>query len=425
MARSWQDQVEIVTEVGVGDSRTPVPGSVWGQALWGAGSQWQGLEPLWTDVPCTTVLSASSQRGRTDPWEPYGPGTAQVQVLNNDGRFSFQPYDQLDYQTIRPGSPLRIGAVHQGRTHWLYRGYLLRIADSISYYGSEAALEAQDNLANLHRIERPGVPPVGANELTGARVNRLLDEASFPAEWRRVSPGHNQLQATVLDQAIGDELELVAFAEGGAVFCDPEGNVVFKGREWLWSEPTAINVQGFIGPDENLCPSSYEVSWASDDVINEVSLQAVNGVAQTEVDSDSVRQLGYLTYERTDLPNANDQDVWHLARLLLAERSRLTLRIRSITLTPAVLQSAWEFCLSVDIGWRLQVTYRHPTQGWEWTALVHVQGVSHSITPDEWLVTLAVDEVYPFTLEAARWAYSRWDIGLWSSEGTTELEGVS
>jgi len=336
-------------------------------------------------------------------------------VLNNSGRYSFQPYDQLDYQSIRPGSPIRVGARYAGGTYWLYRGYLARIADSITYYGAEAALEAQDSLAGLHRVDRPDAPPQGANELTGERATRILDMAGHPKQWRKISPGFNRLQATVLDAPVGDDLEETAFAEGGAVFCDPLGNVVFKDRSWLWSDPKSTIVQAYIGPDQNLCPTSYETSWAMDDVINEVSLASLGGAAQTVLDYDSVSKMGYLTYQRLDLPNANDGDVLQLARQYLAERSRLTLRIRAVTLNPAVLQSAWQFCLSVELGWRVNVTYRHPTQGWEWSADCHVQGVQHTVTPDEWLTTLAVDEIYPYVTEADRWSSARWTDAVWSA----------
>ena len=414
MSGRWQDAAELVLQVGVGEVRQPAGRAVWHVSKWHqSGSTWRGLEPQWLDVSCKRILDASMARGRADPWSPFGAGTASTQVLNDDGRFSFQPDNEWDYQTIRPGRPIRFLCRYLGKLYPLWRGYIEAIEDAIDYQGATASLSAQDAIGQLHRVDRPESPAVGNGELSGARVNRILDMAQWPTAWRKVDKGFNTLQATVLDTVVGDDLEEVAFAEGGSLFADAANNVVFRDRSWLWNDPRATVVQAEIGPDSVLCPSDYAVRWAADDVVNEVNLARIGGSAQTVYDWDSVQAFGWRTYQRNELPNASDGDVLALARQYLQERARSVLRLTQITLRPH-LSDQWAFLMQVDIGWRLHVTYRHPVHGWEWASDVHVQGVSHAVTPDDWVVTLAVDEVYPFITEADKWHSGQWNRALWS-----------
>jgi hypothetical protein len=45
--------------------------------------------------------------------------------------------------------------------------------------------------------------------------------------------------------------------------------------------------------------------------------------------------------------------------------------------------------------------------------LMYLTGITHSIGPDRWTVTLALDNAAPFLADAGRWDVAEWDANVW------------
>lgn len=412
--RRWQDDVELLTELGIGATRTDSGLDVWDTAEWGSGALddplWSGLEPQWIGVDCERVVTASIRGGRENVWDSFDTGTATVAFEDEENRYAWHPEQLPDQLELRPGSPMRLLGLYEGERFPLYRGFVETIRERIN--GTDVivvSLEAQDALGQLARVNNLEQSPVGANDLTHERVNRLLDLAQWPEEWRDFDTTTVEHQATTLAQPPLNEALLVVWTEGGAIYADKEGFIRLRSRSWLLEDPLSTTTQRVVGNyGEDVCPAEIEWSRAADFVVNDVSLARVGGTAQTIQDDASISLMGIRSWHRFDLSAVDDGPVLARADQLIAERATGRLRIDSIVIDAEAVDD-WPFVLGVDYGWRIEVYYRHPVHEWEIVIPAFVQSVEHSIRANGWQVRLGVDDVMPYQTVTSRWDIARWD----------------
>lgn len=409
MARRWQEDVELVAQLGIGATRTDVGLDVWDTALWDSGA-WSGLEPLWVDVPCTRVVSARIQGGRKNVWDSFDTGTLSLEIVDEENRYAYYPDDSGEFLELRPGSPIRLVGLFQGLRYPLFRGYVEIITERIS---GEAVItvriDGQDALGQIARVDNLERAAEGANDTTTERVTRLLDSAQWPTEWRELDATTVRHQATTLAAPALDEMFLVVWTEGGAVYGDRYGQIRLRSRTWLVDDYFSVNTQRVVGNVSGVCPAEIVWSRAADSVVNDVSLARVGGTAITTRDEDSISRMGKRSWHRYDLSAVDDYPVASRAEQLLAERSEGRLTIDSIVIDGDAVED-WPFILGVDYGWRLEVHYRHPVYGWELQLPVFVQSIQQEIRPDGWQLSLGVDDVNPYDARAY------WDAAKWDSE---------
>ena len=417
MASRWQETVDLIVELGIGSTRTDEALDVWDTALWSAnstsGPTWSGLEPLWVEIERERIVKANVMGGRDHIWDSFDTGTATVEWADEDNRYAWHPDQDTENLELRPGSPIRISARHNGITYPMFRGFVEIITELLS--GKDVITvqaDAQDALGQLARVNNLEQPPVGTGELTHQRVERLLDSALWPSEWRVMDTTSVPHQATTLAQPVLDELMVTVWTEGGGIYGDKKGNVRLRNRSWLFEDPHSTTVQRKVGnTGGGICPAEIEWSRAADDVVNEISLARVGGSAYTTRDEGSIGRMGLRQWHRFDLTATDDGPIVSRAEQLLDERSEGRMRIDSVVISGDAAND-WPFLLAVDYGWRIEIDYRHPIYGWEINLPVYVERIFHEIRDDGWTLTLGVDDVKPYTQEEARWDASYWNDGL-------------
>lgn len=408
MARRWQEEVELITELGIGATRTDVGLDVWDTALWDTG-KWSGLEPLWVDVECTRVVSATVKGGRTNIWDSFDAGTSSVELEEEQNRYAYYPSADPSNLELRPGSPLRLSALHQGIRYPLFRGFVEIITETIAADAViTVRIDSQDALGQLARVDNLERNPEGANENTTDRVSRLLDSAGWPTDWRTLDATTVLHQATTMASPALDEMMLVVWTEGGALYGDRNGDVRLRNRNWLVEDPRSTTVQRVVGNvGGSVCPASIQWNRAADQIVNEVSLARVGGSAVTRRDEGSISRVGKRSWHRFDLSAVADEPVLSRAEQLLQERSEGRIQIENIIIDGEAAGD-WPFILSVDYGWRILVDYIHPVYGWRFQVPVFVQSVSHEVRSDGWRLILGVDDVKPYDA-TAYWDSAKWD----------------
>ena len=197
-----------------------------------------GPPTVWTDVS-DYVRGFSYDIGKNRANDTWKAGTATLELNNNDGRFDpanlSGPYVSGGATQVEPMRRLRIrtryGFSIDGGSHDRFSGYIDDVV--LSYPSPRVAIvtfPATDAYKVLGNYRLSELQPVGAGEDSGARVNRILDSAEWPADDRDIDAGDVTFQATPLVDSPLDELTLAAFCEGGEIYIAPDGKVTFHRR---------------------------------------------------------------------------------------------------------------------------------------------------------------------------------------------------
>jgi hypothetical protein len=345
---------------------------------------------VFTDVTAY-VLSLSTHRGssRVDgPIVRYEAGTATVVFANPDRRFDptnlSGPYTGGGVTQIVPMVPVRIRASFGGVTYDLLRGY----ADNWSVAWSDpnwstVTMTASDAFKVFANYSRPAVAAVGASELSGARISRILDSVSWPAADRVIATGNSTLQATTLEGDALAELQLAADSELGECYVDGAGRVVFRNRLALLTDTRSSISQCTFGDGGGSELPGTDVGVAYDDtqLVNYARVTRVGGVEQSAVDTASQQTYLTRTYERSDLIIETDSDALNLAQWVVSTSKDPELRFNELSFNPRAADATlWPQALGREIGDRITVVRRPPGGGSAITRDVFIRGISHEAT---------------------------------------------
>lgn len=386
------------------------PGRTWDTGLWAP-------DDVWTDIT-PWLQTWSFRRGATRVEGPilrYEAGTATVVLNNSDGRFSplnlAGPYVSGGTTQVRPMVPIRIGVDFGGTVHWQFTGY----ADGwqIDYpsltYG-RATVTATDAQKVLSRARRAESAPVGAGERSGARINRILNSANWPAADRSIATGSTTLQATTLDGDPWTEAVLVQDTEIGSLYVDPVGKIVFKGRLATLTDLSSTTPQGVFGSDiaaGELPYTALTPSYDDAQIRNVWRIARAGGTPQEVRDETSILRYLESTHERTDLLMQTDAEALAYAQYGLATTAEPLLVFTALEINPLAHTSLWQQVLQRDFGHRVTVRSRPPGVG--------------LVERDVWIRGIAAEYggtnrwKWSWQLQPASTStYLAWDVGKWN-----------
>jgi hypothetical protein len=331
-------------------------------------------------------------RGRNILRDTYDAGNAVVKIYDPTGRFNPQNPNSDLYGQLTPLRKLRISATYNGTTYYLFSGYTTTYAysydqaENVSYVDITAVDGFRlFNLANLTTIAN-----ATAGQDTGTRINKILDEVSFPNSLRSIQTGNSTVQAdpgttrTALQSLVNAE-----FSEQGAFYMSPEGNAIFKNRATVIASaggtPTQFNQTGGI-PYANLV-------FAFDDklIINQATITPIGGVAQYAEDTGSVATYFPHSVNYDNLIVQSNSEAMNIARIYVATRSTTTIRIDQMKLDLLDPNVPIGTILAMDYFDNVNISNIQP-DGSTITKNLQVQGVSWEITPQRWFATLTTLE---------------------------------
>lgn len=372
-----------------------------------------GDPEVWADVT-EHVRKWSVKRGAStgdNPTLRYEAGTALIEF--NDGFRLFDP-ENLDGPFVVAGETqlvprrrVRIRAVWDGITFPLFYGYADDWkpdyqANSWTY----TTLPATDGNILLAGAVRNAVAAVGAGEDSGARVNRILDSANWPADMRIVYTGNTTLQATTLEGPALTELQLVQDTEQGEFYIDASGRAVFHNRlAFLTAEPSAV-VQAVFGDGGYVATGEIpyadaQQSTPGDTLVNSIDSARAGGVEQHVEDTASVARFGAQGHTRNDLLMETDDGAAQWAQWLryqYAEPARRFARIEFNTPAPQVEDVHWLSTLWREFGDRITVVRRPAGGGDPIQRDCFVRGIEHESDGTYWkfAMTLQGADRYSF-----------------------------
>ena len=386
---------------------------LWDSATWGP-------DEIWTDISAY-VRSVNTDRKFTRDVQVWEAGDATLVLDNRDARFSSSnlasPYVSYGVHGVRPWRPVRIRATYAGTTYDVYRGYALSWDETyVEPYpnGGDAyvTVRCSDEWSALARVDGLAQAPVGSGELSGARIHRLLNAAGH-AGARMIDQGSVTVQATDLSTAVVEELKLTTDSEGGGLYVDKAGTVVFERFTALVDNARSNTIQGTWGDGPGqLGYSDVKTSYDGDLMVNVVAWSRTGGTTQTVTDEVSRALYKDKRDSKTNLVSTTDSQVLAVAGVFLQKFSKPEDRIESIEVrprgNPVVL---FPQVLGREVRDLIRVV-RRPPGGITITRDCHIAGISHTISDENWVTTFALWSA-TFYQSVGRWDVAVWDQATW------------
>jgi hypothetical protein len=282
----------------------------------------------------------------------------------------------------------------------LFSGYINSF-DTSFYQGvnqtSTVTLQCTDGFRLLNNVSTntPPVPGATAGQLSGARVNTLLDYAGFPNSLRFIDPGDSTMQADPgQPRSILAAIQTVEQSEFGAFYMNRQGEARFLDRTRV-SELADFTPRNFsdVGTPGDLTYTNLDFAFDDQLIINDVTVTAVGGSAQNAQSAESIATYFRKSGQRSDILVQTNAEALDQAQTLLAARKNADIRIDAMTLN--ILSDSTEFetlaNLSTDIYTLITITKAMPGGSSIFRELF-VQGVQHDITPETWNMRLLTAE---------------------------------
>lgn len=390
--------------------------SVWGVGLWN-NAKWSGRDVIWTDIT-QYVRRIDTNRENNRDTGGYPAGTATLTLSNADARFTpgntSSPYASGGVSKIVPKVPIRIRATWAGTTYGIFYGRINSWADQYPGNGKDCItlITCSDTSADLAAINLASVISTGSGELAGQRIQRILNAAGWPFDTDLGVGGIATMQATTLGDNALSLVQLTADSDGGDVFVDVNGAIVFQDSNYLVDNARANTTQITFGSGTGEVKfADPELTYDDTLIYNTIRYTRVGGSEQTLSDADSVALYGERTRERSDLICQTDTQAKALANLELFNGRNPEYRVASLLVHGSVSPAAyWPLLLDARFGDGCVAKVPTPS-GITITRNVFVAGVAHSIAADgDWTIRLSFRSATNYST-----VWTGWDEGTWGS----------
>jgi hypothetical protein len=281
------------------------------------------------------ILRASIRRGRNRILNKFEAGTAVVEIKDDTG--DWNPANTLGpyYGALVPLRKIRIFADYNGIRYYLFSGFITSYDTQFAIGADEVSrviLNCVDGFRLFNNAAITTVAGTSPGQLSGARVENLLDVIDWPLSQRAVDSGDSTMQADPgTSRTVLEALQAVEDSEFGGFFISAEGDATFYSRNTVSLNADSTPV---LFSDDGTEIGYAQIDLAFDDtlIVNNVSVQRLNGTSQIVSDQTSIDSYFIHSGARTGILVQTDQESLDQASLILASRKDATLRIDSMTL---------------------------------------------------------------------------------------------
>jgi hypothetical protein len=356
------------------------------------------------------VLRCSTRRGRNRILSNFEAGTATITLNDPDSDFNPQNTAGPYYGKLLPLRKIRVYAETEVLGDIvsvnIFSGYITSY-DTGFYEGTNATatviLQCVDGFRLLNNVST-GITPVPgcpAGQLSGARVDALLDFAGFPTSMRVTTVGNSTMQADPgTARSILAAVQTVEQSEFGAFFMQRSGKTLFLDRDEV-----AKRADVFPRTYADLStPGTFpyeSIDFAFDDqlILNDITVTRYDDnvgpdpIPQTVISQASIDKFFTKSGQRTGILVQTDQEALDQAETLLVARKDADLRIDSITLNlnADISEANTLVNLSSDI-YNLIIAEKQMPGGSSIVKELFIQGVQQDISPSRWMVKLLTAE---------------------------------
>ena len=181
------------------------------------------------------INSIETNRGRTGLSDQFQTGTLTLKIVDQSGEFNPQNLSSPYAGLLDPMKKVEITATYENVTYPIFSGFITSYVTTYPREASEdvaiTTIQAVDafRLAQLAQIST--VTGATAGNLSGTRVNQILNQISWPTSMRDIDAGLTTLQADPgTNRTALTALTTVSDSEYGAIYVNASGSFVFQDR---------------------------------------------------------------------------------------------------------------------------------------------------------------------------------------------------
>jgi hypothetical protein len=344
------------------------------------------------------VNGITTRRGRNAEADQFQTGTCTMRIVDQNGDFNPMNISGPYYGLLEPMRKLQITATYNGITYPVFSGF-------ITGYSTQTPQESNDNVAyttitavDAFRLAQNAqistVAGTSAGQLSGQRINNLLDAISWPATMRDVDAGQTTMQADpgTARTALA-ACQTVATSEYGAFYVDATGSFVFQDRALTSSSigatPTVFS--------DNATPGIlyFDAAWVLNDVLvyNQANITRTGGTTQTTINQPSIDKYFLHSYTQTDLLMETDAVALQYGQAYVASRAETTVRCDGIVLDLYTenYDTGIVAALSLDFFDPITIITQQPGNT-QLEKTLQIFGVGMTINPNKWRVNFTTLE---------------------------------
>ena len=349
------------------------------------------------------IVDVSSQvdrveiaRGRNAQSDQFQTGTLTLRIVDQNGDFNPMNTAGPYYGLLDPMRKVTISGTSGGVTYPMFAGYItgystttpLNAVDVV--YTTISAVDAF-RLANMAQIST--VSGASAGDLSGTRINQILDAIEWPNSMRDVDAGLTTLQndpGTARTSLAA--MQTVELSEYGALYVDAVGNFVFQDRSVtagsISGTPTVFNEDGTGIRYSNAL-------WILNDVLvyNSAQISRTGGAVQTATNADSIALYFLHSYNQQNLLMQTDAVALDYAQAYVASRAFTSVRCDAITLDLNTENYAAGIAAALGLDYfdQVSITTTQPGSS-SLEKTLQIFGVAHTVTPNSFKTTFTTLE---------------------------------
>ena len=345
------------------------------------------------------VANIDFKRGRNATANQFQTGQLTMKINDENGDFNPQNSSGPYYQLLSPMRKVYISANYDGVNYPLFAGYITSYVTTTPKFTGDivyTTITAVDGFRLMQNAQITSVATASAGQLSGARINSLLDQISWPNSMRTISAGSTTMQADPGTARTSlNAMQTIETSEYGAFYIGANGNAVFKSRQ---QAVQSVNKTPVVYSDTGAGLGYFNVVWIFNDVLvfNSGSATRTGGTAQTATNSASITKYFTHSYTVTGLMMETDAVAKDYISAFIASNQETTSRVDAIVLDLYTkdYDLGIKAALTLDYLDPVTITTTQPAATGTSTLskTEQVFGVSHQITPNTWKTTLTTLE---------------------------------
>jgi hypothetical protein len=341
------------------------------------------------------VDSINTRRGRSAQADEFQTGSLTLRIVDQNGNFNPQNPNSPYFGNLTPMRKVAISATYNAVTYPIFSGFITSYTTTTPRNANDVVYTTITAVDAFRLAQNAQISTVtGATaQLSGTRVNKILDQIAWPTTMRDVDAGLTTLQADPgTARTTLAALTTVANSEYGAIYVGKNGYFVFQDRT-----VTASSVAGtpVVFNDNGTDIGYSNAVWRLDDtlVFNQANVTRTGGTVQSATNQASIDKYFAHTYNQQDLLMATDADALNYARAYVASRAETSIRCDAIELDLYTdnYDAGITAALDLDFFDPVTITTNQPGNS-TLTKTLQVFGIDMSITPNKWRCVLTTLE---------------------------------